>query len=243
MKRRSKGIDSRLAILVIVLIACVAYSVYRSDWVKIPVSGTPTPVSPTSIILPSPYPTPTVIQLQVPDNKNWYEYKAACVALSKNMQIFFPAGWKTSVEQHVLDNVEGKPGSQEYLDSINLVSQCQVLAGYRDAPGGYQDPCLKNDYDVISVSAVQVNSGQDVEYWKNTYLSRKIYSSVTEDVLNGRKYLIVNGDDRMYTDYETIQNNYLISVSHNICGRQPVTNQDAYFKQTGFEVFKRLIFK
>ena len=194
-------------------------------------------------------PTPTFIlkHIDVPDNIHWFEANPTCAALSNSLRIFFPVGWIVGGAQHVFDNVSGDTGSKEYNDSINLVSQCQIFAGYKSEPDGYMSPCTKYDYGVISVAAWINEPAVTLEdMLKNNLAHSKDATNPSHSeiqTLNGRQFLIQEIDPPYFASYTTLNNNYVIRVSHSNCPDYMGSDHNSYFKDTGLEVTKRLLFK
>lgn len=198
---------------------------------------------------PIPSPTVTLTHLDVPDNTRWFEIAPKCQALSQNVRIFFPVGWKVGGAQHITDNIPGEPGSKEYEDSMKLVTECQIIAGYKTVPGGAQDPCLKDEYGIISVLAWNVPTSTTLDSIIKKFNDDKskgyvsTASTIEKISNNGRTYVVEKDPHNpTYARYSMLHDNVQISVQNGTCYTTRPNDQDAYFIQTGFEVFQRLLF-
>lgn len=212
--------------------------------------ATPGPISNTPI--PSLEPR---VSYPFPSKNIWTEYQPKCLALSNNLRIFLPNGWKQSYlgEQEIADGTDAAKGTKEYEDFMNLTSQCQILLGYPEDPGDHQAAGSKEIFGSVWIQAwkIDISQGEEISlaWWRNHNNNDNGYGgiynidSIVERTINDRQWLQMYEYGRLVENWLTVNNSYVVAVRIDNTYQRSNPLLKGYIQQTAEEIINKLMFK
>jgi len=190
-----------------------------------------------------------IINPPAQESNIWKRHIPKCKALSDNLEIYVPSNWKVSEDMQIYDGSYSKnPSAQEEKDFNNLVSQCQILIGFKNKPVSYQvlDP---NNYGVITIKVDKVNVPINMQELElnirniiNTYYDSKSYI-IQSKTINNNQFVVYKSTDDRHLNYEAIKNGGAIHVSLQITDPSKDLKITKNMKQDFNKLLQKLIIK